>query len=432
MTSNRRVAQLLVATVTALIKAIEQHMPAGTYRDYVTWAFSARNPRQREFLQATGVLQLINMNSMVLAGLFDDEDWPELLSLSGRMNAYQVLEVVSDNLALGLGGPSLGEEALKRRALVSAVNRAMIEALVPGRSTPAILLLSGHAQQAAKSASGFSQSLVATKHAELAQEYARHLNDQGRPVPDLQELEFGIWPSLVAGVEVCRDLASAMEGTATAGLLRQGLTDRYRSVERTLFAEHLSRLELATLGAQTILVGPTLAFFLGALMEKLKPIKAYRTAVADGSVSETLFDAALLVRLLNDIGTRLLRLAPVQQAAQLRRLDDTGNLFHSLSLNDEPVFSRLHKDVRNAESNVALWHARRAASMPEAWTALAESLTYYSAIYSHHSARLARGLAELDGRLSDRRASAVIERLVRFHERMYSHRHTESVGEYAI
>ena len=87
--------------------------------------------------------------------------------------------------------------------------------------------------------------------------------------------------------------------------------------------------------------------------------------------------------------------------------------------------------MRNAEINVALWHARRAASMPEAWTALAESLSYYAGMYAHHSARLARGLAELDDRLGDRRASALIERLVRFHERLYSH-HTESVGEYAI
>ena len=46
MTTNRRGAQLLVATCTALTEAIGQHMPAGTYRDYVTWAFSARNPRQ--------------------------------------------------------------------------------------------------------------------------------------------------------------------------------------------------------------------------------------------------------------------------------------------------------------------------------------------------------------------------------------------------
>jgi hypothetical protein len=53
-------------------------------------------------------------------------------------------------------------------------------------------------------------------------------------------------------------------------------------------------------------------------------------------------------------------------------------------------------------------------------------------MYTHHSERLARGLADLDERLGDRRASALIERLVRFHERMYSHRHTESVGEYAI
>ncbi|GIH09419.1 hypothetical protein Rhe02_74860 [Rhizocola hellebori] len=432
MTTNRRGAQLLMATCAALIEAIGQHMPACPYRDYVTWAFSARNPRQREFLQATGVLQLINLNTTVLSGLFEDDDWPALLLLTGRMNAYQVLEVISDNLALGLGGPALDEAAAQRRALVSSVNRAMIEALVPGRSTPAILLLAGYAQQAAQSASMFSQSLVATKHAEFARDYAHHLSSQGRPVPNPGELEFGVWPSLVANVEVCRELAGALDGTATEGLLRQGLTDRYRSVERTLFAEHLSRLELGALGAQTILVGPTLAYFLGMLLEKLKPAKAYPAAVSDGSLSEVLTDASLLVRLQNDIGTRLLQLAPVQQAAQLRRLDDSGDLFQALASNDEVMFSRLQKDVRNTESNVALWHPRRAATMAEAWTAFAESLNYYAGMYAYHSECLARGLAELDNRLGDRRASAVIERLVRFHERMYSHPHAESIGEYAI
>jgi hypothetical protein len=265
----------------------------------------------------------------------------------------------------------------------------------------------------------FSQSLTGTKHAEIAEDYARQLNERGQAAPNPGELELGIWPSLVAGVEVCRELAAAMEGTATHGLLRQAITDRYRSVERTLFAEHLSRLELATLGAQTILAGPTLAYFLGVLMEKVYPCKAYPSAVSDGTVCETLTDAALLVRLLNDIGARLLRLAPVQQAVQLRRLDDSGDLFRALGANGEPIFTRLQKDVRNVESNVALWHARRAVSTPEAWTALAESLTYYAAMYSHHSARLARGLAELDDRLGDRRASAAIERLVRFHENMF-------------
>ncbi len=407
-------------------------MPAGPYRDFVTWAFSTRNPRQREFLQATGVLQLINLNTTLLSGLIDDDDWPALLAFTGRMNAYQVMEVVSDNLAFGLGGPSLDEGALQRRALVSSVNRAMIEALVPGRSTPAILLLAGHAQQAAQTASGFHHSLATATHTDMAQDYTRHLTELGVAVPSAEELEFGIWPTLVTDVEVCREVAGSLEGTASAGLLRQGLADRYRAVERTLFAEHLSRLELAMLGAQTILVGPTLAYFLGVMLERVKPVKAYPAMVGDGSIAETLTDASLMVRLQNDIGTHLLRMAPVQQAVRLRGLEGESDVFEALSRNDDAIFTRLHKDVRNAESNVALWHARRASAAPEAWTALAESLIFYAAMYSHHSARLARGLAELDERLGDRRASALIERLVRFHERMYSHRHTESAGEYAI
>jgi len=420
MTTNRRAAQLLVATRTALTEAIGQHMPAGAYRNFVTWAFSSRNPRQRDFLEATGVLHLIDLTTTLFSGLIEDDDWPAMLSLTGRMNSYQVLDVVSDNLALGLAGPKLDETALQRRALVSSVNRAMIEALTPGRSTPAILLLAGHAQQAAQAASMFSQSLAAAKYAEIAEDYATYLTETGRQAPSVRELEFGVWPSLVAGLEVCRDLAQTLEGTATAGLLRQRLADRYRSVERTLFAEHLSRLELAALGAQTIPAGPMLAFFLGAVVEKLQPAKAYPATVTDGSILETLTDAALLVRLLHDIGTPLLRLASVQQALRLRRLDDSGDLFHALAVTDDPAFTRLQKDVRNAESNVVLWHARRAASPPAAWTALAESLIYYSAMYSQHSARLERGLVELDDRLGDRRASAIIERLVRFHERMYA------------
>ena len=42
------------------------------------------------------------------------------------------------------------------------------------------------------------------------------------------------------------------------------------------------------------------------------------------------------------------------------------------------------------------------------------------------------GLAALDDRLGDRRMTTVIERFVRFHERMYSHRYTERTGEYAV
>jgi len=422
-----------VATLKALTEVATRHIPAGPYRDFTIWACSPKNPRQREFLQAAGILQLINMGNTLLLGHVDDDRWPAMLRYASLMNAYQILEVISDDLAIGLGNATLDERGRMRRGLVSAVNRAMIETLTPGRRQPAVLLLAGPARAAAKQASGFEHSSNRGIRG-FAAEYALSLAAQGKTVPPLEEIEFGLWPVLVASVEMCRELADEMEGTATASLLREGLVDRYRAVDRTLFAQHLSRLELASLGAQTILIAPTLAFLLGALMEKVHQVGGYAEVIADGWINDVLADAALMIRLLNDVGTRLLRLPPVQQAAALHAItgrDGDSGLELLKGHGHDPVFTRLHKDLINGESNVALWHARRANGPKEIWLALAESLAYFANLYGQHSARLAAGLTALDDRLGDRRASSVIERLVRFHEHMYSHPHTEPAGEFA-
>ncbi len=430
MTANRRAAQLLAASCTALSGAIAQHMPSGPYREFVTWAFSPRNPRQQEFLRLCGLTQLVSMNTSILSGLVSEDAWPIMLRQAGLMNAYQVLEVISDNLAMGLGEVTLDETAQQRRLLVSSVNRAMTEALLPGRQTPAVLLLAGHAKQAAQFASGFDQSLAAAKHAGAADEYTAALQSAGKAVPAREELEFGLWSALVAGVEVCRELSAAMTGTATATLVRQGLADRYQGVDRTLYAAHLSRLELAAVGAQTILVTPTVGFYLAVLYEQIETTSGYADIVADGTLGEVLADASLLVRLQNDMGTALLRMTPVQQAARLRELP--GEVVPALKDTEDPLFDRLHKDALNGETNVALWHARRSVSTAAAWRALADSLAYYSALYVRHRERLMNNLPELETRLGDKRASTLIERFVMFHEQMYAKRHTETAGEYAI
>src|SRR5687767_14205729 len=108
-------------------------MPAGPYRDFTAWAYSADNPRRHEYLQSTGVIQLVTMNTRMLTGLVEEEDWPGMLRHAGRMNAYQVFEVVSDDLAIGLGHPVLDEAQARRLDLIGALNRAMLQALAPGR-----------------------------------------------------------------------------------------------------------------------------------------------------------------------------------------------------------------------------------------------------------------------------------------------------------
>ncbi|BCJ72048.1 hypothetical protein CS0771_15920 [Catellatospora sp. IY07-71] len=440
MPTNRRAAQLLDATCSALTETIARHMPAGPYRDFTAWAYSPANPRRHEYLQSTGVIQLVTMNTRLLSGLVDEDDWPTMLRFAGQMNAYQVFEVVSDDLGIGLGQPDLDLSRQRRRDLIGALNRAMLQALLPDRRTPAVLLLSGPAREAARHASRFEQSLVGGKLAGMAEEYTRHV---GGAAPLLLDVEYGLWAALVTNVESCRDLVDTVAGLPTGSLVRQGLADRYGAVERTLRAEHVSRLELATLGGHTILVVPTLGYLVCVLNDVLAPVPAHRDVLADGSLSDLLADAALLVRLQNDIGTRLLRLPPVQQGALLNRIalacqrsgrESTEDAIAMLAAGDDPdhTFNRLQKDILNGEANVALWHARRAPDATSALAALADSLAYYSGLYALHSARLAAGLAALDARLKDRRASAVVERFVRFHERMYSHAHTDPLGEYAV
>lgn len=436
MTTNRRSAQLLVATRKALTDTVERHMPAGAYRDFTIWACSPKNPKQLDFLQAAGVLQLVNMNTTLLSGLVEEAAWPRMLDYTGRMNAYQILEVISDNLAIGLGNTGLDERDRLRRGLVSTFNRTMVETLIPGRRRPAVLLLAGPARAAARQTSGFQHSLAPRKHAGIAEEYVKSIAAQGKDAPAPEELEFGLWPALVANVEACHELVDEMAGSATASLLRQRLMDRYRAIDRTLHAQHLSRPELASLGAQSILAAPMLAFLLGVLAERVQQIIGYREAVAAGWLGDVLTDAALLVRLLNDIGTRLLCMPAVRQAAALHRLGGHGEQGGLELLRDQggdPVFARLHKDLTTGESNIALWHARRATDPGDAWRALAESVAYYGGLYTQHRTRLLANLAQLDDLLGgDRRASCMIERFVRFHERMYSHPHTEPAGEYAI
>jgi hypothetical protein len=443
MSVNRRAAQLLSGTCDAVIGAMARYLPAGPYRDFASWAYSAQNPRRLEFLQAGGLIQVATMNVTLLGGLVEGDAWAETERYAVIMNAYQAFETISDNLGMGLGAPRLDEPARERLGLLASFNRSILRALEPGYTAPALLLLSGAPQQAAARASAFDQSLAGGTHAGVVEEYAKFVRQHGNADVNPTEIEFGLWGALVVNIEMARETVSALTGLATQQIYLDGLRNRYIAVDRCLRGPDLPRLELAGLGARTILVSPTLAYFAAILGEIISQPPAYRSIVADGSLGDLLTDAALLVRLQNDIGPRLLRLTAPQQSALLHRL--TVRMHEARLVSAEEVlallvaeaeadaaFTRLHKDLASEEFNLALWHPRRAEDAPSALRAFGESLGYFSTLYQQHSTRLATGIAMLDERLGDRRIGMVIDRFVRFHERLYSNRYTDRLGEYAI
>jgi hypothetical protein len=443
MPANRRAVQLQEGTCQTIVAAVQQHVPPSAYRDFTVWALSPDNPRRGDYLQMMGLTQLVTMNVTLFGGLVDPDAWHAVQHHMELMNSYQFFETITDNVAMGLGSPALAGAGADRLEVITALNRAMIQALTPGRSQPAVLLLSGSPRDAARRASAFDLSLAMAKHASIAEEYARYRARLGACPYLPEEVEYGLWGALVVNVELCREVAQAISDNPIGPLVRDGLISRYRSVDRCLRGLSLSRIELATLGAQSIMVLPTLAYGIGVLWRAASSPPELRAILADGALADVLFDAALLVRLQNDVGTRLLRMSGVQQASLVHRLTRRAVERRMVEAADaltllveeartEISLTRLHKDIVNDEFNVALWHARRAGDADGALRAFGDSIGYFSGLYAMHSGRLATGLAALDERVGDRRTTTVIERFVRFHERMYSYPYTERIGEYAI
>jgi hypothetical protein len=410
-------------------------MPAGLQRDFYSWAFSSQNPYQAQFLQTTGVLQLVNLTVMLLEGLVDRYDWPQLAAHSALLNVYLSYEAVSDNLALGVARVKPDENQTVQRKVLYAFNQAMTERLKGSWQTAAEIL--EPLQQDSTRFSSFQQSLSADKHAMFAHAYV-----ESRTSVSINDLEHGLWPALVANIESAAELANMMDRCQTGSLLREGLINRYQSVNRTLEAQNMSRLELATVGAHSILVAPTLAFYAAVLAEIIRPNPHFYRVIEDGLLNEALYDAALLVRLLNDMGTDLLNQSEDQRRLLVNGMRTTylknGDTLNSLPLlllsiaDIDETLTRIHKDVFHGEFNVCLFNLRNIQRVPDAITMFEQNLVHFARLYAEHTARLEENLQTIRERLNDDVVSSVIQRFVQFHIKLYAHRFTTTVGEYAI
>jgi hypothetical protein len=366
------------------------------------------------------------LTATLLDELIDDDAWPELVRLAATMNVYQLFEIISDNLAIGAAQPEPVQ-------VLKGFNSAMVASLLDSPVRPAYLL-AGVAQPAQR-LSSFTHSLAGHAHRRMAAQFAA-----AQTRYTLAEVEFDLWPALVANIVTAHEVAEVMGSRAIGPTLRDGLVNRYLAVNRTYTSGHRPPFELATIGAHAILVVPTLAYYVGAMGEILHPDPGFAACVADGTLADVLADAALLVRLLNDIGPGLLTCTATDRRATWRRLREAYRrepqrypTIDALVLaQTSPVFTRLRKDLRHGEFNVALHGARLAEDTPAALTALTAAIDYFAMLYGLHGSRLARGIAALGKRLTDRRPLVLVNRFVRFHAKLYANPYTDASGEYAI
>jgi hypothetical protein len=413
---------LRTATTNALRDSVRRQMPAGPLRDYFRDALEPTWPGHPSFTQAIGLNQLVRLHASLVGGLVDDAIAPKVADLLARLAVYQTYEIMSDNLGHGLFGQRRNSAAaVGRRRLVRSFNAAITVRLGGGGRSAAAAL--GPERRRASRVSAFEQSLAEGTHRRLMAQLT------GAPAA---RIERDVWPALVANIEAAVDVAATVAGTPVGGAVRDGLIERYRAVDRTMSARHLSRLELAAIGTHSVLVIPTLAYGLGVIADLAHPVPGLAKAVADGSLPAALHEAALVTRLLNDIGPGLLRLGRDARRATMRRVraESAGrDLADSLT---GPRFTRLAKDLTHGEFNVCLYAARRATGTADAFEALEADLDYFAGLYALHRGSLSASLGRITARLGDPRPATLIGRFVRFHARLYTHPYQQRVGEYAI
>jgi hypothetical protein len=332
--------------------------------------------------------------------------------------------VVSDNLAIGCAAPRLPAIG-SRCTLLATFNTAVIARLTDTSHVRSDALWL--APSVMPRISLVDQSLTA---AHLRAMLATFQRDH----PKVIGVEHDLWPLLIANGETAHRVAIAVQTDPFHDLVVSGLIARYAGVNRLLESRDVTWDERLITGRDTILVQPVLAYYAALLQTTMAPEPLEAHAIASA-----LQQAAVLVRLLNDIGTPLLEMSDRDRAHQIQQLRCQAYQTHVTVLQDllrdavEPaVWTRLLKDLQYGEWNFAIDAVPASTPVAAQLDSLEQHLSQAARIYAitqetfgssttclKHSGALAGQIATLT------------ERFVQFHRALYQQLFTSTTGEYA-
>ncbi|MEH1886820.1 hypothetical protein [Nostoc sp.] len=418
--------------------SVRDYLPDSTYRNYCLWALSTENPHQKDYLQVLGFKQFAQLTLTLFDGLVKDSNQEKLAKFSAPMNVYLTYENISDNLAIGLANQASDDTTYTlRRDVLLAFNETACKRLL-GQSKSAEQLLAP-VQHKSQCISGFWQSHNPVKHKAISQTYLNlhpHISDE--------DIEYGVWPCLVANIETCVAVAESVASYSVGSLVSQGLINRYRAVSALLEEPEMTLSRRVKVGTDSILVIPTLAYYISVLAEIVQPIDNFQNLVKKSQLVEALNKAALLVRLTNDLGmlvtqTKDERISLIDKLQVIYRkaggsIKTINELLLQAAQELSSVLARIYKDTQLREFNVCLGDIElvNALSVDEALVIFEQRLEYFSQLYAQTRAQMMTLLEDMSDLFGDNRPSLLISRFVIFHEQLYAYPYNQPTGEYCI
>jgi hypothetical protein len=433
---TKRYEEALFDTVQALTETIYEKMPHSAYRDFYLWALSGENDERALWLQVIGARQIVQFVVELMGDSLDDAQWTHFARHTALMNSYLVSEVVSDNLGIGLAAPNDNDESYYLRFyLLSHFNQVMSFRLsgdVEVRPEDLTAL-----QPSALPISTFTQSISPHKHRQVVSAYVRQHSHVST-----REVEYSIWPMLVANFEACSDVADSAAGFETGTIIRQGLVRRYEAVNQIMHSSSLPLDKLVSLSSEAMLLIPTLAYYLEGMAQAKGQAAEFTEVVKSGTLAEALYLTSVLVRLLNDLGTQVIWQTNDERDDFLERLYFLAegspsdmpitDMLQKAGGGDGALLTCIAKDIKHGETNVALYRLRHERSLVDALDVLAYRLDYFSRMYADSYQKLLAALGVMSKIMNDDALSGLIKRCVRFHEVLYMKAFDAPDGEYAV
>lgn len=409
-------------------------MPDGYYRDFYAWALSDDCPLQAHWLTTIGIDQFVNLAIGLLSGTSRDaEVMSRIYASVSPMTAYLLFETISDNMAFGCATwyPQQDDDLRhQRHTLLSDFNRSMVER-IEGRKAGRMTNYAW--QDIAQQLSSLTQSLSEKKQHTVIEAFVQRF-----PSVSFEDVEYGAGAVLVANIEACGDVIDYLDGHPLQPILRETLRYRYDGVSRLLNDEAKTLDDLLEIGTHTILVMAVLAYYSAAIADamavELQPV------LDDGLLTRVFENSAILIRLLNDMGTPLLKdaearrenFALLREKHQTQNFDDVFTLIR-LVADENTALTRLQKDIEFGEFNIALHHVPPLQhDIDAALDHLEERVATCAGVYATRSVQLQADMAELAQRTGTTAFGEIALRFVTFHEILYANPYNKNDGEYAV
>jgi len=432
-TSTSRSRAVEQANLEGLRKSIE-YMPEGRYKHFNRWLL-ARPDFAENWAQLLGLRGTARMTDEVLEDLLSESQLEQMVELCVPMTMMLTYEVASDNVAIGLANHLSSDKTLpKRIELLTGFGEVMIRKL-RGETTPTAILMQPY-RELIEQISSFSQSLSEHKYHHLLQAY---LEDY--PDADTTAIEYSLYEILIANIDCGVDVINILNGYQMQDFIREWLIRRYEAQTFLVNNRQMSQERLIRASIDAIMVVPTMAYYVAHFVERVAPNPAYCELLENGTLLAALEKTALLVRILNDLGTDVVEQSDEAHAAwiaELRQVQAEENYGSFIELMMEFIpnkgvsFTRLKKDVVFGEYNLALHFPRLESNVEQAIDMFYQQLCYVSQVYRENWAELRQLASLIEEKLGTPMVSKLLLRFVQYHQHFYRNSFEGSDGEYGI